>query len=88
MLVATESLFDGRVRSGVDPPMLAGDVLSRDHRVTELLFYLLLAEGVFMGTKRGVMCMSTAMAADDLRELDDTFSLAFESTGRLIRRGL
>ena len=76
-----------RLHSGIDPPMSARDVLSRDPRVTELLFYLLLAEGVFIGTKRGVMCMSTAMAHDDLRELDNAFSSAFESTGRLIRRG-
>ena len=71
MVVATESLFD---------------VLSRDQRVTEFLFHRLLAEGVFMSTRRGVMCMSTAMTADDLRELDDGFSLGFESTGRLIGR--
>ena len=77
-----------RLHGGTAPPDSARDALSRDQRVPELLFYLLLEEGVFMGTKRGVMCISSAMDPDDLSAIASGFTTAMTNAAGLIGAGV
>ncbi|MDH3729706.1 MAG: aspartate aminotransferase family protein [Acidimicrobiia bacterium] len=63
-----------RLHGGSTVPDSARDALTRDQSLPELLYYLLLEEGVFMGTKRGVMCMSTAMGEADVAEIRSAFT--------------
>ncbi len=73
-----------RLHGGAATPVSARDALGRDPRLPELLFYLLLERGAFMGTKRGVMCTSTAMKEADVVELETAFSSAFAAVETML----
>ncbi|MDH3462095.1 MAG: aspartate aminotransferase family protein [Acidimicrobiia bacterium] len=76
-----------RLHGGTEAPRSARDALSRNTAVPELMFYSLMNERVFMGTKRGVMCMSTALEEADVIEASSAFEKAISRVSRLLKEG-
>ena len=73
-----------RLHGGTEVPTSARDALGRDTAIPELVFYSLLAEGLFMGTKRGVMCISTAFSDEDLAAASKAFEKAIGRVSSLL----